>query len=123
MSNIVTGVVAFSNLTKHDFFNGKDTGNFTLTITMDAENASKLEDQGVVVKDYEGKAQRKFKSQYDVEVLDLDGNPVSGEIPFGSTVRVLYATGNKHAQYGVPVYMNKIRLVERAEGGDVPPEF
>jgi hypothetical protein len=122
VAHMVAGVVAFSNLTKHDFYNGKDTGNFTLTITMDEANASVLEDLGVQVKDYKDKKQRKFKSQFNVPVIDMDDNPVTTEIPFGSEVRVLFATGNPNAEYGVPVYMNKIRLVELGEG-DTPEEF
>lgn len=125
MSNVVTGVVAFSNVTKHDFYNGKDTGNYTLTVTMDADEAEKLSSKGVVIKDYEGKSQRKFKSQYDVPVVDTEDSPVTGEIPYGSVVRILYTTGNPHPQYGVPVYMNRVRLVERAEnegGADGTPE-
>ena len=119
---VITGVVAFSNLTQHDFYKGKDTGYYTLTITMDAENASKLEDAGVVVKDYEGKPQRKFKSQYTVDVIDAEDNPVEGEIPFGSEVRLLYTTGDAHPEHGVPVYLNKVRVLKRSVT-EAPPEF
>lgn len=122
MSNVITGVVAFSTVTKHDVYNGQDTGNYTLTINMEAAEAAKLEDAGVKLKDYEGKPQRKFKSKYKVDVIDAEDNPVEGEIPYGSTVRILYVTGNAHPQHGVPVYMNKVRVVEFAERTDETPD-
>jgi len=122
MSNVIEGVVAFSTVTKHDVYEGKDTGNYTLTINMDAPAASVLEDAGVKVKDYEGKPQRKFKSKYKVDVIDADDNPVEGEIPYGSKVRVLYVFGNAHPQHGVPVYMNKVRVLEFAERTDETPD-
>lgn len=122
MSNVLKGVVAFSNLTEHDFFQGKDTGNFTLTVTTDAEGQAQLEAQGVKVKIYEGTPQRKFKSQYTTEVVNLDDTPFLGEIPFGSEVRVLYTLGKEHKEHGVPVYMQKIRLVKISDSAPVAPE-
>jgi hypothetical protein len=122
-AQMVEGVVAFSNLTKHDVYEGKDTGNFTLTLTMDAKAASLLEDNGVKVKDYEGKAQRKFKSQYAVDMIDAESEPVANrELPFGTTVRVLFVFGTAHPEHGVPVYMNKIRVLEMA-APEAPDEF
>jgi hypothetical protein len=127
MSGIVTaGTVAFSNLTEFDVYMGKSTGKYNLVITMEPEAASKLEDMGVKVKDYEGKAQRKFTSKYNVSVVDIDDQPVAGEIPYGSKVRILWSDGPVNPEYGVPTYMNKVRVVEFAEGGDdgeVPSDF
>ena len=123
---VTTGVVAFSNLEQHEEFRGQSTGRYSLVITMGEADAGVLEDMGVRVKDYEGKAQRKFASKYKVDVLDLDGNPVQGEIPYGSTVRVLWKAGDPHPEFGVPTYLNKVRLVElsdNAAGDDVPDEF
>ena len=54
MSNVIEGVVNFSNVTKHDVFNGQDTGTFSMTITMSEDDAATLAAQGVKIKDYEG---------------------------------------------------------------------
>ena len=72
-AQFVEGVVAFSNLLEHDVYQGKDTGNYTLTITLDAAAAQALESQGVKLRDYNGTAQRKFKSQFPVTVLPAEG--------------------------------------------------
>ena len=120
---MIEGVVAFSNVTKHDVYQGKDTGNFTLTITMGPKEASILEGAGVVIKDYEGKSQRKFKSQFPVDIIDTEDAPITGrELPYGTKVRVLYAYGPAHPEHGVPVYMNKIRVLEMG-GAETPEEF
>ena len=47
MSNVIEGVVNFSNVTKHDVFNGQDTGTFSITITMSEDDAATLAAQGV----------------------------------------------------------------------------
>lgn len=123
MSNMISGKVAFSVLTSTDFYKGKDTGQYKLTVTLDDDSAEMLDGLGVHLKEYEGTQQRSFKSKHKVEVLDMDNNPFTQEIPRGSKVRVLFATGPDNAQYGVPVYMNKIRLVEAAASSDIPEDF
>jgi hypothetical protein len=123
-AQMIEGVVAFSNLTKHDVFRGKDTGNFTLTVALDPASASTLEDNGVKVGDYQGTPQRKFKSQYKVDLLPAEGKePMElRELPYGTKVRVLFVYGNKHPEHGVPTYMNKIRVLEMG-GTETPSEF
>ena len=124
MSNVITGTVAFCDLKEHEVFNGKTTGRFSIVITMDADEASKLSDKGVKVKDYEGKQQRKFSSKFDVPVLDVDGENVSKDIPYGSIVRLLWADGPAHPEHGVPTYLNAVRVVELAQGGlEDNPDF
>ena len=122
---VTTGVVAFSNLDEHEVFQGQSTGRFSLVITMDDNEASTLEDMGVRVKEYKDKKQRKFTSKFKVDVLDLNGDPVPGEIPYGSVVRLLWKEGPAHPQFGVPTYLNKVRLVKVAEHdeADTPDEF
>lgn len=122
-SSVITGTVAFSNVTKTDVYQGKDTGKYNVVVTMDADEAAKLESQGVKLKDYEGKLQRKFTSKYPPEVLDLDGHRVAGEIPFGSEVRVLYTLGQTSPEWGTAAYLQKVRLVSVGEGGEEPEEF
>ena len=127
MTGIVTqGTVAFSNLTECEVYQGQSTGRYSVVITMDPSDASALEDMGVKLKDYEGKAQRKFASKFHVDVLDLDNNPVQGEVPYGSKVRLLWKpSDDSHPQHGVATYLNKVRVVEFAEGTDedTPEEF
>jgi hypothetical protein len=119
---VTTGVVAFSNLTSHEFYNGKDTGKYSIVITMEPEQASILEDLGVIIKDYKGAQQRKFSSQYHVGVVDLDNSPFQGEVPYGSVVRLLWATGPTHPEFGTPTYLNKVRVVELSETAAEDPE-
>ena len=127
MTGIVTqGTVAFSNLTECEVYQGQSTGRYSVVVTMPEADASTLEDMGVKLKDYEGKAQRKFASKFHVDVLDMDSNPVTGEIPYGSKVRLLWKPSeDSHPQHGVATYLNKVRVVEFAEidTEDAPEEF
>ena len=84
----IEGICNFSNLTEHDVFNGQDTGQFSMTITMSEDDASELAALGVKIKDYQGNKQRKFKSKYDVRTFDAEGNPYRGEVPYNSKVRL-----------------------------------
>jgi|TARA_R110000772_G_scaffold55726_4_gene127143 hypothetical protein len=124
---VAKGVVAFSNLTECEVYQGQSTGRYTVVITMDDAEASKLSDFGVKLKDYEGKAQRKFASKFPVLVKDLDDNPVRGEIPYGSEVRVLWVPSKEpHPQHGVGTYAEQVRVVTLAETsqvGGVPEDF
>ena len=111
----VEGIVNFSNLTAHDVFNGQDTGQYSLTITMDEDDASALSAMGVKVKDYQGAKQRKFKSKYDVKSFDAEGNPYCGEIPYNSRVRLKYKLGPAHPVHGVSTYLEAVKVLEEAE--------
>ena len=126
MTGIVTqGVVAFSNLTECEEYQGKSTGRYSLVITINEADAAKLGDMGIKVKTYKDTTQRKYSSKFHVPVVDMDNRPVSGEIPFGSIVRVLWKDGDAHPVHGVPTYLNKVRVVEFAEAGDLeePSDF
>jgi hypothetical protein len=124
MSNVVEGKVAFSHVTEHDSYMGQTTGKYSLTITLDPDAAEDLANKGIRVKEYEGNGQRKFQSKFDVEVMDKEGFPFSGEIPRGSVVRVLYALGQDHPQWGVSTYLNKVKVLEAADmASEVPEEF
>ena len=122
---VTTGVVAFSNLEDHEVFRGQSTGRFSLVITMDEDEAAKLEDMGIRIKEYKEKKQRKFTSKFKVDVLDLNGDPVPGEIPYGSTVRVLWQNGPEHPEHKTPTYLNKVRIVELSDSlvGEEPDDF
>ena len=123
MSEVVTGTIAFSNVTEHDVFNGVSTGKYNVTVVLDEVSESKLNDLGVRIKDYEGKPQRKFTSKFPFEVIGPDDEPFPGEIPHGSKVKVLTEIKGDHPQWGPACYISKIRVVERANSQDVPEDF
>jgi len=111
----VEGIVNFSNLTQHDVFNGQDTGQYSMTITMAEDDAASLSAMGVKIKDYQGNKQRKFKSKYDVKTFDAEGNAYSGEIPYNSKVRLKYKLGPAHPVHGVSTYLEAVKVLEEAE--------
>jgi len=115
MTNVIEGVVNFSNVTKHDVFNGQDTGAFSMTITMSEDDATTLAAQGVKIKDYQGNKQRKFKSKYDIKLFDAEGNPYNGEVPYNSKVRLKFKLGNAHPVHGVTTYLEAVKVLEEAE--------
>jgi hypothetical protein len=111
----IEGIVNFSNLTQHDVFNGQDTGAFSMTITMSEDDASTLTAQGVKIKDYQGKKQRKFKSKYAIKRFDAEGNPYNGEVPYNSKVRLKFELGQPHPVHGVSTYLKAVKVLEEAE--------
>ena len=111
----VEGIVNFSNVTKHDVFNGQDTGAYSMTITMDEDDAATLAAQGVKIKDYQGAKQRKFKSKFEVKRVDAENNPYNGEVPYNSRVWLLYKLGIPHPVHGVATYLEAVRVLEEAE--------
>jgi len=113
--NVIEGIVNFSNVTKHDVFNGQDTGAYSMTITMSEDDATELAAQGVKIKDYQGNKQRKFKSKYDIKLFDVEGNPYNGEVPYNSKVRLKFKLGNAHPVHGVATYLEAVKVLEEAE--------
>ena len=120
---MISGTVAFSNTKSQDQWKGQDTG-YSLTVTLSDEDAAILESQGVMVKDYENTKQRKFKSAFQPEFIDLEGDPVDREIPRGSKVRMLISLSKEpHMTWGISTYLDKVRLVELAESAEEPADF
>ena len=115
MTNVIEGIVNFSNVTQHDVFNGQDTGAYSMTITMSEDDATELSAQGVKIKDYQGNKQRKFKSKYDIKLFDAEGNPYNGEVPYNSKVRLKFKLGNAHPVHGVATYLEAVKVLEEAE--------
>ena len=113
--NVIEGIVNFSNVTKHDVFNGQDTGAYSMTITMSEDDATELSAQGVKIKDYQGNKQRKFKSKYDIKLFDAEGNPYNGEVPYNTKVRLKFKLGNAHPVHGVATYLEAVKVLEEAE--------
>ena len=118
---VIDGTANFSHLTEHEQYKGKSTERYALTITLDEETADKLAANGVKVKEYQGKKQRKFTSIYDVRVMDNSQKPFEGEVPYGSTVKVGFKYGAK-GEHGVPTYLNVVQVVEAANA-ELPDGF
>jgi len=118
---VIEGKAMFVNIKETEVYEGKDTGRYTVTLTLNDETSNELSSKGVRVKSYgEGSdaiLQRKFASKYPVRVIDAEGEPIAGDVPSGSTVRISYKYGNEHPVYGVPVYMDGIRVLEMGAAG------
>ena len=114
-ATVIEGIVNFSNVTQHDVFNGQSTGAYSMTITIDEEDAAFLASQGVKIKDYQGNKQRKFKSKYDIKRFDIEGNRYNGEVPYNSKVRLKFKLGQEHPVHGVATYLEAVKVLEEAE--------
>ena len=112
---ITEGVVAFSNLSETEKYNGQDTGKFSIVLTLEEDEAGKLSDAGVNVKEYKNQPQRKFVTKFpDFPVMDAEGEVIAKHIPYGSKVRVLWEPGKPHPTHGVAPYFKKIKVLELA---------
>jgi len=118
MAQVIEGIVNFSNLTAHDVYMGQTTGKYTMTITMAEDDAESLASRGVKIKDYEGAKQRKFSSKFDVKVVDAEGNPFNGEVPYNSKVRLKYKVGPAHPVHGLSTYLEAVKVLEVADMSD-----
>ena len=114
-ATVIEGIVNFSNVTQHDVFNGQSTGAYSMTITIDDEDADFLASQGVKIKDYQGNKQRKFKSKYEVKRFTADGQPFTGEVPYNSKVRLKFKMGQPHPVHGMATYLEAVKVLEEAE--------
>ena len=121
----IEGSVAFSNVVETAVFKGTDTGRFKITVTIDPEFVSQLEEAGVKLKSYEGTEQKAFSSKFQPEILDVDGNvmELDEELPRGTSVRVLYSTGPANPMHGVGVFVSKIKVLAMAEDAVAPEDF
>ena len=118
---ITEGVVAFSNLAETEKYNGQDTGKFSIVLTLEQDEADKLTEVGVNVKEYKNQPQRKFVTKFpNFPVMDAEGDLIAKHIPYGSKVKVLWEPGKPHPTHGVAPYFKKIKVLEMAEhGGNV----
>ena len=119
---VLEGNVAFANLDEHEEYQGQSTGKYSLVLSLEPEDADKLASKGVKLREYEGTAQRKFSTKYEVPMFDAEGNEFNGRLTRGSKVRVNYAEGIPHPVHGTSTYLSAIKVVELAEpvegGGD-----
>ena len=117
---VLEGNVAFANLDEHEEYQGQSTGKYSLVLSLEPEDADKLASKGVKLREYEGTAQRKFSTKYEVPMFDAEGNEFNGRLTRGSKVRVKYAEGKPHPVHGTSTYLSAIKVVELAgpvEGG------
>ena len=119
---VLEGNVAFANLDEHEEYQGQSTGKYSLVLSLEPEDADKLASKGVKLREYEGTAQRKFSTKYEVPMFDAEGNEFNGRLTRGPKVRVMYAEGKPHPVHGTSTYLSAIKVVELAEategGGD-----
>jgi hypothetical protein len=122
--SVITGKVAFANLTEHESFNGQSTGKYSVVVTLDEEQADKLASEGVKLKTYKNETQRKFATKFaDFPVIDNEGEPLSkSSVRYGDTIRIKYGLGKPHPVHGTSVYLNAIRVVEKAAVESVDDE-
>ena len=117
--SVVNGTVAFANLDSHEVYNGQSTGKYSIVLTLDEQEAEKLQSEGVKVKEYKNTPQRKFATKFDeFPVIDNDGEPLSkSSVRYGDKVRIKYNLGSPHPVHGTSVYLQAIRVVEKGEAG------
>lgn len=125
MMSVITGKVAFANLTETEKYNGTDTGKYSVVLALEEDDAERLQNEGVKLKTYKNVSQRKFATKFeDIQIIDNDGEPVSkGSVRYGDTVRVKYQLGKPHPVHGSTPYLQAIRVLEKAELEDVDDEF
>jgi|TARA_R110002126_G_scaffold96919_2_gene226373 hypothetical protein len=115
--SVISGTVAFANLTEHEVYNGTSTGKYSVVLSLDDVDAEQLQDAGVKIRTYQNQAQRKFSTKFEeFPVIDNEGEPVSrGSVRYGDKVRIKYNLGKPHPVHGTSVYLQAVRVVEKGE--------
>ena len=91
---------------------------------MDDEEAVELENMGIKLKEYQGKAQRKFSTKYQVPVFDPDGKEVpASALTYGAKVRLKWTAGKPHPVHGVSPYLSAVKVLEFASQNETAEEF
>lgn len=111
---VATGTAAFVNLLERDTWKGQPT-NYNVTLTLDPDCIDELKNNGVKLKEYEDTLQRKFQSNFEVQVLDTEGDNYTGQVPRGSRLKVLYSLGKPSPMHGVTAYLEKVKVIELAD--------
>ena len=124
--SVVEGYVAFCNVLNEDEYRGQYVG-FNVTLCLEDSAKEALESEEVIVKEYHGVGQRKFKSksQEYFDILDADGKALklSEELPRGTKVRLLWNGGKDVSpQYGRSTYLSKLKVLEMGDG-NIPLAF
>lgn len=120
---ITEGIVAFSDLTETEVFNGQDTGKYSIVLNINDVEKEAMEELGVKVKEYQNRPQRKFVTKFpDFEVVDAEGDSIPKHIPYGSKVRILWEASKPHPSGGVAPYFKKIKVLEMATHDSGPAD-
>tara|TARA_B110000977_G_C11060149_1_gene485624 strand:- start:167 stop:532 length:366 start_codon:yes stop_codon:yes gene_type:complete len=119
---VATGEAQFINLKSKEIYNGKETDYYTMVLTLDEDSVEQLRSANVPLKEYEGRFQRKFKSQTSPRLYELNNDEFIGDITRGSKVRVQYSLGQEHPVHGFAPWFSKIRVLELA-AGDTEEDF
>ena len=115
-SYYTNGTAAFVNLTEHELYQGQSTGKYSITLALDDDAAEELVQHGIKLRDYQGVAQRKFASKYEVKVVDADGEKMSpSDLTYGSLVRVRWTEGKPHPVHGIAPYVAAVKVLELNE--------
>jgi hypothetical protein len=112
---IIEGVVAFSNLTKEELYQGRPTGKYSFVVALDDSSVEALQEKGVKLKVYQDKTQRKFVTKKQIPVIDTSDSTIGGEIPWGSKVRLSVALGPISPIHGPSTYLNAVRVLELSQ--------
>ena len=120
---VLEGNVAFANLDEHEMYQGQSTGKYSLVLSLEPADADTLANKGVKLREYEGTAQRKFSTKYEVPMYDADGAEFTGRLTRGSKVRVQYAEGKPHPVHGTATYLSKVKVLELAEASEGGGDF
>ena len=121
---IIEGILAFVNLEETEFYQGKDTENYSVVVTLDEENAAKLEAEGVKLRDYKDTKQRKFKTKYkNFKIVDVNNEEYMGKVGYGDKVRIQYATGEPSPANGAPTYLNALKVLEACDRFEDDEDF
>ena len=120
---ITEGIASFINLAQPDVYDGKPTEWYNITLTLEEKESEKLRDEGVLVNEYKNQGQRQFKTKHPIEVVDVEGEPMTKNFPYGSKVRVQWSKGPEHPKHKHATYLQKVRVLEMAEGLGDDDEF
>jgi hypothetical protein len=127
---ITKGIAKYVYLDSTEKFNGEDTGKYTLTVSVDDNEAKALEKAGVkvrTIKSYDADGNedggtyraRKFSTKYPLSfemVKTSDGEAIGHDFGAESEVEVLWKAGNEHPQHGVATYLTAVKVSKRTEG-------
>lgn len=124
---IAEGISGFVSLTESAKWNGKETGNYQLVLTVDKENAKKFKDAGARMGEYKGKPQVKMTRKMEFDngrfgSWDADGEPVDPSVfsLFGDVVKVKAQVSQQGKAGERSVYFTDVKLLEKnPEANDV----
>jgi len=127
---VTKGVAKYVYLDSTEKYNGDDTGKYTLTVQISAEEADKLNELGVKTKNLKHKETdeliidektgkpaffRKFSTRYKLDndmIKTVSGDVVGTDFGAESDVSVLWKVGKEHPVHGVATYLTAIKVAD-----------